>query len=291
MKDRQTNSNEEKEGKTPSFHHYQDIVDRAHSEIVWVRTAYKWLISIVGIVILVGLYFSYKSASDFKSEMRKEINELKVEAKNAIEKTQKLADNQISQIRISADKIALEEAQNRIDNAFKENNVKKMIESAAKREVGTEIERQVSKEVNIVMDNLQDDITSLGLITDAAMRMRIGLRDGLDELIKIQKTSTDSNIKERAKLLLKSIADDYDRIGKEIFKEMGGSVNVIGDLKESKDEFKDENNIIPDLMKVIHSKRPLEDIALAIIVLREKTGEQFNMFDIENIERWYKKNK
>jgi len=56
--------------KDPVLRQYQDIVDRAHKEVEWVRSAYKWLVSIVGIVIVSGLFFLYWSAAEFKTEMK-----------------------------------------------------------------------------------------------------------------------------------------------------------------------------------------------------------------------------
>lgn len=275
------------ENKPPTIQDYKDIVEYAHSEISRVRSVYKWLISIVGIVIVAGLYFSYNSTKEFRSETEDKINKLKVEAEKSIEKTQKHADDQISQIRVSASEIALEEAQKRINDAFQKNNINEMIEMTAKAEVGTELEKQVNQKVNEVMDNIQDDIVSFSLVSDAAMRMRVGIRDGLDELIDLQKTSTDSNIKERAKILLNRIASDYEISAKRILNEFGGSAIFLTDFNVSKDK----NNIIPDLIKVIHSDESLDQIALAIIILREKTGEQFRMFDIEEIDTWFQNNK
>ncbi len=50
---------------------YTDLADHAKSEITWVRSAYKFAASLVAVVFTVGIAFTYKSASDFKSDARK----------------------------------------------------------------------------------------------------------------------------------------------------------------------------------------------------------------------------
>lgn len=64
---------------------YQDIVDRAHKEIEYVRNAYKWLISLTGIcltlIFVVGIYFTHKEMSG----MRTDLKDLKEEVKNRVD--------------------------------------------------------------------------------------------------------------------------------------------------------------------------------------------------------------
>lgn len=76
-------SSSEKEWTPPTIDQYERIVDRAHKEIEGVRMVYKWLLAIVGIattiIFVVGIYFSHRSMSDFKLEIRSEGEKLKTE--------------------------------------------------------------------------------------------------------------------------------------------------------------------------------------------------------------------
>lgn len=58
---------------SPSIQMYQDIVDRAHKEVEFVRKAYIWLGSLITIIISVGLvtatFFTYKSLRDMRSDL------------------------------------------------------------------------------------------------------------------------------------------------------------------------------------------------------------------------------
>jgi len=100
----------------PTIEQYQDIVDFAHKEIVGVRTVYIWLAVILGLIISVGTYCTYKTASEFRTEtredlklfkqdikdLRSEVNELKREVEARVEKElkkeaiQKIITNKVS---------------------------------------------------------------------------------------------------------------------------------------------------------------------------------------------------
>jgi len=63
----------------PSIDQYERIVDRAHTEIEAVRTVYKWLLAMIAIIVVVGIYFSYQSMRDFKAEIIAEGEKLKAQ--------------------------------------------------------------------------------------------------------------------------------------------------------------------------------------------------------------------
>ena len=95
---------------------------------------------------------------------------MKSDAKSTIDNTKELAS--ISQIRGEAAAIALTEAQKRVDSAFRTTNVETLVDNAARREVGTAIERRVQTEVDKVMASVQQDISTLGRIADAVSRVQ-----------------------------------------------------------------------------------------------------------------------
>ena len=101
--------------------HYKGISDHAKSEILWVRSAYKWAVALAAIVAVVGIYFTYKSSSDFKEEANKEIdrrlNFLELRMKYELEK-------QVNELGKTVE--------NRVDQEFKTENIKALVESKAR---------------------------------------------------------------------------------------------------------------------------------------------------------------
>ena len=216
-------TNEENMGKNiPDFHHYQDIVDRAHSEINWVRTAYKWLISIVGIVILVGLYFSYKSASDFKSEIRKETEDVKNKLTKEVTELE-------SRMKSDLDKQFLElqnQVESRIDEEFKKENIHKLVQDKAKERIDKMATPLIKKELNEnflpkltsaelnlkkMEIELNKNIKSVNLITEFTMTVLAAQNDDRKSFDKLAEWSNDKlfPFSDMAKSVWIKILDDH----------------------------------------------------------------------------------
>lgn len=112
--------------------HYRNIVDHAHKEVEWVRSAYKWLISLVVVagttIFVVGIFFSYKSITDFKNEIRTDVKKIETELE---EKIAKLAT----------------QVQSRIDEEFKKENIHSLVENTAKRRIEQIADRLITKSI------------------------------------------------------------------------------------------------------------------------------------------------
>ena len=61
-----------------------DIVEYTRKEIEGARSVYKWLASILGLIIVTGIWFTYKSAKDFKDEIRADTKLLKQEVETRV---------------------------------------------------------------------------------------------------------------------------------------------------------------------------------------------------------------
>lgn len=49
---------------------YEKLVAFAQKEIEWVRSTFKWAASIIGLIMIVGIYFTFNNLSDLRSEIR-----------------------------------------------------------------------------------------------------------------------------------------------------------------------------------------------------------------------------
>jgi len=108
---------------------YEKLANFAQKEIEWVRDAYKWAASIIGIIMIFGIYFTFDNLSDLRSEIR-DIED-KVEQK--------------------------------IDNEFNDKSIKKLIESVAKQRMkivaDTFIEEDINEKIQPHINKLKDSIT------------------------------------------------------------------------------------------------------------------------------------
>ena len=163
----------------PSIKDYKEIVDFANKEIVFVRSAYKWAIvilgTVLGLILAVGLYFSYdgfeslrKDMKDFKSETKtdlalfkensqKEINLLSQRLQYEIETQTEIIKNEIKdKIEEEFDKekihmLVEQKAKERIDKI-----ADRIIEQKIKERIEPQVESTLSK-ITVIEGNIQND--------------------------------------------------------------------------------------------------------------------------------------
>ena len=119
--------------------YFKEISEFARSEISWVRSAYKYAISLVTLVAAVGIVFTYKSTSDFKKETKEEV------------------ERQISQM--------AKEVRLRVDEEFKKENIHNLVEEKAKTRIDeiadALIEKQISSKVAPRMRSAEERLDSI----------------------------------------------------------------------------------------------------------------------------------
>jgi len=120
--------------------YFREITEFARSEITWVRSAYKYAISLVAIVATAGIVFTYKSTSDFKRETKEDVEQQIKQIKLRIDED---FEQQIKQMG--------EEFRLRIEVEFKKENIHNLVEEQAKTRIDeiadTLIEKQISVKV------------------------------------------------------------------------------------------------------------------------------------------------
>ena len=235
----------------------------------------KYTLTALGIVLAAGAIFFFKNISEVKSE-----------ASAAIDAEKRLASSQLDSIRKDAAVLAVQEARRAVDEAFKSNNIVEMVNKAARLQAGAAIDRHVAQEVDQSMSSLQSDISALGTVADNAMKMRIGLRAGLEQLLKMQFESSSEKQRERARNFFESIAVDFDTVYSNSF-----SQAQLKDPKAARSFAQAPDTLsvprtIGSLVRIIRTDRDLSQVATAFLYLRGLTGIQFRMFDIKAVEVW-----
>jgi|ERR1041385_444434 hypothetical protein len=285
--------------------HYKHLLEYFKNIVQITATVLGFVAVLVGAISGVGLWFNYRSINDVKDEMKKGLADVRTDAKSAIDSTKdgaklsidtatsgaqsaidtakESAASQISQVRQQAAGIALNEAQRRVDDAFRTTNVQGLVEDAARRQVGPVIDRQVRSEVDRVMGSLQEDISSLGEIADAGSYMRGGGRPGFEKLRALEK-SPNERVSERAKAILEAITEDYERVRLNELKEAG--FNSPEEMYRANQNANDKAKMIAELVKTIRTDSNLYLVSEAFMSLRGITGYPFRMFDMDAVENW-----
>ena len=259
--------------------HYENLL-AYFKNLVWLTTGF------FSILALVGGFFFYSSMSDLKNE----INELKDNARYSIKSTNEMATLEISLIRERAKLIAVEEAKRKVEETFRTNNVESIIKEIVRENLASISEQEIRSQVLNTFDEIQNEISVLGKIADSGVRMRLGFRSGMEQLIEFKK-SKNERVRNRAKSIFNSITTDYENTSvKSITEEKNYNTALLflnTFILITKEE---KANDIPTLLKFIETNTNCNDIAVAFLALRQLTSFHFNMFDFKQIEVWCKNN-
>jgi hypothetical protein len=175
---------------------------------------HKWIVKAVplslGIIVVAAQVVFYRDMSQVRQQVGTEITEARDAARR-----------EITKVREDAGKIAIDEAQKRVEEAFRSQNIQEMIETAAKRQLGPAIDRRVRQEIDLFTTGLQAQISSLGEIADLATRMRIGLRSGLEGLSLKARTAANESDRAMAQAFLSRVSADYETFHREGLRKQG----------------------------------------------------------------------
>jgi hypothetical protein len=149
--------------------HYKGISDYAKSEILWVRSAYKWAVALAAIVAVVGIYFTYKSSSEFKEEANKEIDRrlsfLELRMKYELDK-------QVTELGKTVE--------NRVDQEFKTENIKALVESKARTRIDETadplIKKYMTQSIDPKLKDAEQRLKAVGSELNEAKKMIADLK-------------------------------------------------------------------------------------------------------------------
>ncbi len=196
---------------------------------------------------------------------------------------------ELSGTRQAATATAAAAAEQRLDKALADGSLKTLVEDISLKTASSAAEAQAHESIGKAMNSVESELRWIGEIADAGSRLRIGLRSGLDDLVKIETTSGNALARERAARLLNAIAKDYEDAALVSLKahNMTNVVDLLRDLSEMPRDL-DFNNRT-NLVACIHKELDMGCVALAFLALREKTGNHFELFDVGAVDDWFKR--
>jgi hypothetical protein len=158
----------------------------------------------------------------------KSLRQVSEEAKASVEATKESATNEIDKIREQSGRLAIDEARLRIESAFKDTNISAMIQIAAERQVNEAVQRDIQQSVDQAAMRIQDEIDTLGRISDAGAKIRINMASGIQDMRALMKSTTNTAALEMATNIMRSIGSDYER--SLLFRLYGDDTNSTSDL-------------------------------------------------------------
>ena len=274
-------------------------------------TFFLWAIGITGtliaIIVSVSIYFSYQSIADIKREIREdvknskensdkllsttntsvnsEIKNIKDEMNYTIANSENKINNEVSTIKSNASEIALNEARERVNNAFRENNLQEFISNTAKKEFGDKIKNLTDAEIVKLKKSFQV-IPFLSFCLDG---IRWGSKKALMSVDSIRRNSSDSMIRDIANNLYELKAADYE---KDISEDFTFNKKDSSFIRESNIADYGVNKMtVQQLYKRLKESDNLIEVCIDIIALKYRTGVNFKMFDFDSIDKYFQKHK
>ena len=273
-----------------------------------VKLVAGFVIGAIALVASIAIFFSYKSISDIKEEVRNETNLIRSEvdnlmsySKSEIDRVNKFSEGQIKYIKEDVVYQAKKSAEKKVENYFdNDSEVKLIIQNTAQN----------------VLSKFEDEVNELTLqlpeILVAIERISNDNRDGIETIINLKENTENYIVKKMAEDLFNEKKNDYAASAKAtvdtfFLSPISEKEDIDGDgayfesapVREPELPFllqvepdkkkwfdtKEENNIVLKLINTIRSDNDLDNVAIATYALIRMKGVQLNLFDWTDFEK------
>jgi hypothetical protein len=189
-----------------------------------------------------------------------------------------------------ATSVATSEAKAAVVEAFNEKNINAMILSAAQQKVGTITDKLIEQQLTLRLRPVQERIVLMGRISESEMRMRLGFRLGLDDLIHLIKSASDPDVVRFGKNTLVITSKDFDTRLQEDVKRSG--LNGLAFLQRAATAIGRPTvpSNLHDVVQIIGHDVDLNFVCFAFLTFRDLSGEHVKMFDFDSITSWCSQN-
>lgn len=274
---------------------------------------FKFLVSAMGIIVLAAMWIIgsslneiKKNASDEVIRLTAEIQSMKTESEQAMKDKREEADRQMEDLRKdmgtflsfsrdvtqmemttaseTAKNLALSSAKERIEEAFKANNVQLLVDSAARKVVGDRLNLIVEEAMKKTETTFDQFATLISLVD----RIRAMDRTAVDALDSLAHSSDDPNVRRQAYYLLLQKGKDYDNdVDSLVAHHMvqPSSFKQLGVVDTQLVTPADTMRVLSALEDIILTTPDLYTVSNAFVALRQLTKMDIKTFDITVVRR------
>jgi hypothetical protein len=192
------------------------ITNHAHAEIASVRRQYYFVGSIVALLVGVGLFFTFHSASEWKNEIRQDVKDEQAKMSADIASQEK---KQSDQLIAEAERVRVEVVK-RVDAEFNEQNIAALVRDEAKKRIDliadSIIQKNISNQVAPVraeflevLTKSSQDMKSKIAEMDAALNKSAGSASNLQSIVDDAKKAL-SKLDQESDFLTTAVAAQND---------------------------------------------------------------------------------
>ena len=216
----------------PTIKMYQDIVDRAHTEVMHVREVYKWLIASLTIIISVGLalavYLTYNNIHEMRADMKAERADIKADMND--DRAEMKAEVELMRIKAKQEYLQLEadlkssveksvhdvegKVKTRIDAEFDDKKIRSLVEATAQERIDKVadniISQQIDKKITPKINVVDTRIKELSMISDYNSVLNAAKNDDRKAFEQLRLWSNDESypLQPKAEIAFRAIVSD-----------------------------------------------------------------------------------
>lgn len=265
-------------------------------------TFLKYSITITGafltIIISVGIYFTFNSTKEMKDDIRSELNATKNNISTYLDQSQKeikslndytktslietksLVDNTLGYVRQEAKNTAIYTSKEKVEEAFRENNIQDLINRTAEDAIKVKIDLMIKDQIQKSNEKLMEVLNIMPDFMLSVDKFRQGDRKALIYLDSIRKYSKDTLRIQIADKIIQGKKIDYlNAYGNEKKEELLSYLDI--------DPTKQDTTCIalkPKLRQLILNDKDLNVVCFATILLSKCYGKQIDLFDFDFIK-------
>ncbi len=282
---------------------------------------FKYVLGLASIIVVIAAFFIKSSIQDIKKDIQEDVAKLKPDiekigkdadktladtkesSKLSLDYTKTLSEMQVKLLALQTADAAKLEVKNKVEEAFKNNNLQTLIDATARKEVNDKLKEVVKEET----DKTRDVFNYLSQIQIAFEQVGRGSRYHLDFLDSLSNYAENNMIKLFTKDLIIQKGKDYENT---YIKNIGNSKNSFfykpisfftdSDGEDSLDTSRikitsrfnlvqnaSNEEIIKNIVRECKKEQNLIDLTIMYWHLRKLTGIRFTTFDSKPVIDWY----
>lgn len=220
-----------------------------------------------------------RKVQEMKNDAKEKLREVDENAKFTLENTEQNADNTFNSIRNNAVTAAIDASRMKVEQTFKDNNIKNLIEDVAHSKLEGQVQSIIDKQLNQLSDNFSYSQNQMPIFMLSLDKIRWNDASGLYTLDSIYRNTKDPTSKNIARVIMIEKGRGYKSSAIEQ-QNLGDSTYV---LKKDMITTDKKKLIIKLRDDILNNAKDLYDVTWKTIWLSELLNKPIDNFDLEAI--------
>lgn len=220
-----------------------------------------------------------RKVQEMKNDAKEKLREVDENARFTLENTEQNADNTFNSIRNNAVTAAIDASKIKVEQTFKDNNIKNLIEDVAHSKLEGQVQSIIDKQLNHLSDNFSYSQNQMPIFMLSLDKIRWNDASGLYTLDSIYRNTKDPTSKNIARVIMIEKGRGY----KSSAIEQQNSADSTSGIKKVITAVDKKKLIIKLRNDVLNNAKDLYEVTWNIIWLSELLNKPIDNFDLEAV--------